>query len=518
MSVPSLHRTAAFDRALALMESGGPFTFITGRAGTGKSTLLKHFRQTTKLACPVLAPTGVAALNVNGETIHRFFRFAPGISVKDARARGATAKDGSVYRKADLLVIDEISMVRADLLDCMDEFLRAVRKDKRPFGGLRVVVIGDLYQLPPVVSTDERKVFSEMYEAPYFFASHVVQDLLRAHAVEFVELETVYRQTDASFVSLLNAVRNRSIGEKDLEALNLRVSDTLTKKAIVLTAMNDAANALNEERLRALGGTVKKFQANLRGDFPEREAPADSELRLKKGARVMCLANDPDGKYVNGSLGWVKGFGGDKTTDVSVEVDLDDGGTISLSSHTWTVYRSIYDKKQKTLDQEKLGSFVQIPLKLAWAVTIHKSQGKTFDEVAVDLGRGAFAAGQTYVALSRCRSFKGLTLVKPVRLADIRIDFAIVKFVTGLQYMLSKKALPHAEKLRVLKAAAKEKKRLKITYLKGKDEKSERVIVPGAIEEAEYAGKNFLALRAWCELRRGDRTFNVEKIIGIQEL
>ena len=341
---------------------------------------------------------------------------------------------------------------------------------------------------------------------------------MRAGAVEFVELETVYRQTDPSFVSLLNAVRNRSVTDRELGALNTRVSDTLTKKAIVLTAMNDAANALNEERLRALKGTLKTFKANIRGDFPEREAPTDTELRLKKGARVMCLANDPDGKYVNGSLGWVTGFGGDAETGPSIEVDLDDGGTVSLSSHTWTVYRSVYDKKQKTLDQEKLGSFIQIPLKLAWAVTIHKSQGKTFDEVAVDLGRGAFAAGQTYVALSRCRSFKGLTLVRPVRLQDIHIDFAIVRFVTDLQYTLSKKALPHAEKLRLLKGAAKAKKRLKITYLKGKDEKSERVIVTGAIEEAEYEGKPFLALRAWCELRGGTRTFNVEKIIRIQEV
>lgn len=457
MSAPSLHRSDAFDRALSLMESGGPFVFITGRAGTGKSTLLKHFRETTKLACPVLAPTGVAALNVGGETIHRFFRFAPGISVKDARARGSTIKDGAMYRKADVLVIDEISMVRADLLDCMDEFLRAARKDKRPFGGLRVVVIGDLYQLPPVVSNDERKVFSEIYHAPYFFASHAVQELMRAGAVEFVELETVYRQTDPSFVSLLNAVRNRSVTDRELGALNTRVSDTLTKKAIVLTAMNDAANALNEERLRALKGTLKTFKANIRGDFPEREAPTDTELRLKKGARVMCLANDPDGKYVNGSLGWVTGFGGDAETGPSIEVDLDDGGTVSLASHTWTVYRSVYDKKQKTLDQEKLGSFIQIPLKLAWAVTIHKSQGKTFDEVAVDLGRGAFAAGQTYVALSRCRSFKGLTLVRPVRLQDIHIDFAIVRFVTDLQYALSKKSLASYGKTASFKRGGKSK-------------------------------------------------------------
>ncbi len=528
-----LIRTSQFDEALRLMQSGGPFTFITGRAGTGKSTLLKYFRETTKLIVPILAPTGVAALNVHGETIHRFFRFAPGITVKEARKRGNTIRETGVYQKADMIVIDEISMVRADLLDCMDQFLRGVRRCKLPFGGLRIVAIGDLYQLPPVVTSSERNAFSELYDSPYFFASHVTKELLDMGGISFVELETVFRQTDESFISLLNAVRNRTITEQGLRELNARTNASPAEDAIVLTSVNDAADELNEKRLHQLAGKTITFDGTFCGDFPEREAPANPELRLKKGSRVMCVANDPTGRFVNGSLGWVTGFDIDERKqkpgkkedsdhnegqdEPSVAVKLDDGHTVIISSHTWTIYRSVYDTSSKTLDQERLGSFIQVPLKLAWAVTIHKSQGKSFDHVTIDLGKGAFATGQTYVALSRCRSFEGLALMKPVRLQDIRLDYSIVKFVTSLQYSLSVQKMSLEEKIDILHQAAKQKKRVKIIYLKGKDEKSERMIIPRCIEEDEYAGHKFLALRAWCELRQEERTFNVERILEIRE-
>jgi ATP-dependent DNA helicase PIF1 len=516
-----LIRTPQFNEALRLMSEGGPFTFITGRAGTGKSTLLNYFRETTDLSAPILAPTGVAALNVNGETIHRFFRFAPGITVKEAKKKGGTAKEREVYAKADLLVIDEISMVRADLMDCIDQFLRAVRKNKSPFGGLRIVAIGDLYQLPPVVTASERLAFSQLYDSPYFFGSQVVRELLAAGSVSFIELETVYRQSDSAFIGLLNAVRNRSATEDVLTRLNARTCANVPEDAIILTAMNAAADELNEKRLNGLPGKPVTFHGTFNGDFPEREAPTDPELRLKKGARIICVANDPSGRFVNGSLGWVKKIDGSfETSDdeegPTVTVELDDGGTVAVSGHTWTIYRSVYDRATRSLDQERVGSFTQMPLRLAWAVTIHKSQGKTFDRVTVDLGRGAFAAGQTYVALSRCRSFEGLALVKPVRLQDIRLDYSIVKFVTSLQYALSKKAMPLEEKLDLLRAAADKGSRLEIVYLKGKDEKSTRIIVPRVLEEDEYAGRPFLALRAWCELRQEERTFNAERILEIR--
>lgn len=437
----ALIRTPQFDDALRLMESGGVFTFITGRAGTGKSTLLKHFRETTKLLAPVLAPTGVAALNVEGETIHRFFGFAPGITIKEARRKASAARDLELYRNADLLIIDEISMVRADLIDCMDQFLRAVRKNKSPFGGLRIVAIGDLYQLPPVISTQEKAAFSQLYPSPYFFAANVMRQLIDTGEVSFLELETVYRQTDPSFIALLNAVRDKNISGEELCCLNDRVCSTVSKETIVLTAVNAAADRLNDMRLHELSGTPRLFKGEVRGNFPEREAPVPAELRLKIGARVMCVANDPGGQFVNGSLGWVTGFERDAEGKTSVIVKLDDGGQISVSSHAWSVYRSIYDRDSQTLDQEKLGSFTQIPLKLAWAVTIHKSQGKTFDQVAIDFGRGAFAAGQAYVALSRCRSLEGINLVNPLSHADIHLDPTMINFMQKMRNPSSRKQL-----------------------------------------------------------------------------
>lgn len=429
----TLDHTPEFDAALSMMESGGPFTFVTGRAGTGKSTLLKHFRETTEFVAPVLAPTGVAALNVGGETIHRFFLFPPNVTVKHARSEASSTPNPEIYQNADMLIIDEISMVRADLLDCMDQFLRIVRKRKAPFGGLRIVAIGDLYQLPPVITTAEREAFAELYDSPYFFASNVMQELFAMSGVSCIELEKVYRQKDKTFVALLNAVRDRTVTEKQLKKLNTRLNASPPKEAIVLTAINASAEALNTDRLARLPGSVQTFEGEFRGAFPEREAPSDAVLTLKKNARVMCVANDPHGRFVNGSLGWVVDFGVDEDVGPSVIVKLDTGGIVSVSAHLWNIYRSVYDSFTRTLDQEKMGSFSQIPLKLAWAVTIHKSQGKTFDEVTIDLGRGAFAAGQTYVALSRCRSLKGIHLKQPVRLHDIRLDETIGDFMTQLQ-------------------------------------------------------------------------------------
>lgn len=442
-----LKQTTQFSEAHRLMLEGGPFTFITGRAGTGKSTLLKHFRETTSLIAPVLAPTGVAALNVDGETIHRFFRFSPGITVKDARKKGSLAIEPGIYRNADLLIIDEISMVRADLIDCMDQFLRAIRKSASPFGGLRIVAIGDLYQLPPVIASVEREAFSQLYDSPYFFASRVMRELLAAGEVSFVELETVYRQSDPAFIAFLNGVRDKTVSEGELARLNTRVGASQDRDAITLTSVNALADEANRTRLDRLRGREETFRGTFTGDFPEREAPAPSELRLKVGARVMCLCNDQANRYVNGSLGHVVGFndaakGGAGETvegaeapapEPSVIVNLDEGATVSISPHTWTVYRSGYDRATNTLDREKVGSFMQVPLKLAWAVTIHKSQGKTFDRVTIDLGDGAFTTGQAYVALSRCRSLDGLSLRRPIRPQDIRLDRSVVEFMRALR-------------------------------------------------------------------------------------
>lgn len=427
-----LERTEAFEQALALMGGEAPFVFITGRAGTGKSTLLKTFRDESSLVCPILAPTGVAALNVGGETIHRFFHFAPGMNIRDARRRGLSRKDEPIWRSIDGFVIDEISMVRADLLDNMDMFLRSALGTPAPFGGKRIIAIGDLAQLPPVVARLEREAFAQAYETPYFFSSQAVQEIVRTQGFKWQELETVYRQTDQEFIRLLNAIRDRNTTNDDLQKLNARV-EQLSKKEqrahdIILTTTNEQADKINESHLSSLRGEPRSYDARVVGEFKEKDAPTDTRLTLKKGARVMCIANDSAGAYVNGSLGTVA-----ELTESGVVVDLDNDTQVVLDTHTWAVFQTRFDDESKSLLQEKIGSFEQIPLRLAWAITIHKSQGKTFDRLVLDLERGAFAHGQVYVALSRSRSLQGITLTQPIRPQHLHIDEAVTTFIDCLR-------------------------------------------------------------------------------------
>lgn len=512
-----LERTKQFDDALAHMSGREPFVFITGRAGTGKSTLLTYFRDTVDPTVPVLAPTGVAALNVQGETIHRFFRFTPGITARDARKKGKAARESGLYRSLTTIIIDEISMVRADLLDCVDVFLRAARKTDRPFGGVRIIAIGDLYQLPPVVTSSDKDAFFQLYRTPYFFSSAVVSELVSTHQLAFIELETIYRQTDPAFIALLNAVRNRSITPEQLDQLNQRIGIAADKDTVILTPTNDAADEINAKRLAALPGKRRFFDAEVRGEFPPRDMPTDERLTLAIGARVMCVVNDTGGQYVNGSLGWVRRFTKADDGTPAVVVAIDDGSEALVTPYTWTLYRSIYNAAERRLDQESLGSFRQLPLKLAWAMTIHKSQGKTFDAVDLQLGRGAFAHGQVYVALSRCRSFEGLTLTKPVTAGQIRLDYAIQKFVTSLQYQRARQAVDTNTLIARLRAAAKAKQRVTITYLKAKDEKTRREIQPISIKWDEFNGHEYQKLRAFCYLRGEERFFNVERILELTD-
>ncbi|MFA6161391.1 MAG: AAA family ATPase [Patescibacteria group bacterium] len=411
----NIERTPEFEDALGKMKSGKAFVFVTGRAGTGKSTLLKYFVEHCHVNAPVLAPTGVAALNVQGETIHRFFKIPPSVDLQTARIEAATRKKPDVYKQIEALVIDEISMVRADLLDCIDVFLQVIRRDKRPFGGVRIIGIGDLYQLPPVVTTADKQTFLQRYKTPYFFSSTSYKNLHAMDQIDFAELTTVYRQKDESFIELLNAIRNRNITNEQLTKVNSRmINDAPPEDAILLTPINETADVINQTRLSKLKTPGHKFDSEVQGKFQEKDMPTDQTLVLKVGARVMCIANDSKGRFVNGSLGWVFGFGGDKENPtVIVKLDDKDEETV-IDAYTWNVHRNKFNKKTGELEQEQVGSFKQIPLRLAWAVTIHKSQGKTFDKITLDLGRGAFAAGQVYVALSRCRTFEGLHLLNPI--------------------------------------------------------------------------------------------------------
>ena len=504
-----------FLRAVEMMESDVPFLFITGRAGTGKSTLLSYFRSHTKKRCAYLAPTGVAALNVNGETIHSFFRFTPGISLTDAR-RLAVKADKNLFQKIDSIVIDEISMVRADLLDCVDVFMRRVTGRSEPFGGKQIIAIGDLYQLPPVVTSHEVNAFAERYETPYFFSSDAVKELSEAKQIQFIELEKVYRQSDTKFVDLLNGVRNRSISDASLAALNARVSTKYDKRPdgfIYLTPTNAAADEINQINLACLSTQFMTYRGIVNDSFPEKDLPTDASLTLAVNARVMFVKNDAEGRWVNGTLGKVVRL---RNLDLDVLVDGEEE-PITVEAATWTLYRSVYDSETHGLSQERLGSFSQIPLRLAWATTIHKSQGKSFDRVVVDLGRGAFAAGQVYVALSRCRTFEGLILTKPVTKPQLRLDYRVIKFITQIQYSISQELLSTNEKIEVLNDAIANGKSLVMTYLKINDEKSRRRITPSRVYDAEHQGIPFIGLDAYCHLRGSDRVFDVEKILVLEE-
>ena len=508
-----------FKAALDLMENTNKNVFITGRAGTGKSTLLEYFRQHTKKQVVVLAPTGVAALNVRGQTIHSFFRFKPDITLSKV-ARIIKDDRKNIYKKIDALVIDEISMVRADLLDCVDKFLRLNRSNKNlPFGGLQMIFIGDLYQLPPVITSREKEIFRTHYQSGYFFSAHVFDSL----KMELMELEKIYRQKDQKFIDLLNAIRNNTVGEDDLARLNTRVNQDFEPRPddfyVHLTPTKRASQEINQRQLEKIKGKAFHHRGNIEGRFEESYLPAEIDLYLKKGAQVMLLNNDSVGRWVNGSIGKVSAIekGEDKSDPATVLVELANGNIEAVTPFTWEIFNYRYNPQLQQLESEITGSFTQYPLKLSWSVTIHKSQGKTFDKVVVDIGNGTFAHGQIYVALSRCTSFEGLVLKKLIHKKHIFMDWKVVDFITKFQYRRSEEKLPLERKIEILKKALADQTSLKITYLKTSDEKSSRLIQPLYVGELEYGGKTFLGVEAFCFARRDKRVFRLDRILSISE-
>ncbi len=417
-----------FKRAITLMEQTHQSVFLTGKAGTGKSTLLSYFMKHTKKNVVVLAPTGVAALNVQGETIHSFFKFMPNMSIEKAKKKGAKETKNELYTLLTTIIIDEVSMVRADLMDCVDQFLKAARKNKEPFGGVQMVFIGDLYQLPPIVMRDEQDFFAEFYQSPWFFHSKAVVD--ERFYMELVELDKIYRQSDDTFIDLLNAIRVNSVTDRQIDAINARVLSTGSQDmdSIYLTSTNQLAADINDARLAQLKTPSQRFTSTIKGNFDMKQYPTDQMLLLKVGAQVMFANNDMDGQWVNGTVGQVT-----EILPSAVIVKIHGGKEVHVTTHEWKLYRYEYDSSSKSLSQKSAGAFEQIPLKLAWAITIHKSQGKTFDRVVIDLGNGSFASGQTYVALSRCRTFEGIRLKKPIRKSDVRVDRQVHKFLTEYQ-------------------------------------------------------------------------------------
>jgi len=430
----------------------------------------------------------------------------------------AAGQAGSVYKEFDTIIIDEVSMVRADLLDCIEKFLRLNgRYRKQWFGGVQMVFIGDLYQLPPVVTAAEKEIFTHRYETPYFFSAQVFKE--QTFDMDFIELEKVYRQTEPDFIRLLNAIRNRSCNDEDIERLNRNHRPDFVppddRFYITLTSTNDLAAARNLEKLDALPDAMMHYNGFFSGEFDRSSLPTEEDLRLKRGAQVMLVNNDKYGRWVNGTLGRVSGFESGDGEGEHVLVALQDGAVVEVTPHTWELFSYSYDRATKRISARKTGAFTQYPIRLAWAVTIHKSQGKTFDRVVIDIGRGAFAHGQVYVALSRCTNFDGIILNKRITKAHIRMDWRVMHFLTRFQYRKAEDRSSYDERRRVIEDAIKRGINLQILYLKPDDTKSWRAICPISIREMEYRGKTFEGLRAFCSLRNEERTFRIERILEI---
>lgn len=504
-----------FKKALALLNEPTTSVFITGRAGTGKSTLLEYFCANSESKPVVVAPTGVAALNVSGQTIHSFFNFSIDVSVDKIIQKKVKPRNKKIYQSLKILIIDEISMVRADILDCMDVFLRIYGPNADlPFGGVKIVMVGDLYQLPPVVPQGEREIFSSFYQSPYFFSARVFENL----ALELIELEKIYRQKDEHFISLLNKVRNNSLEYKDIDSLNQRyLPDFVPKKDkffIYLTTTNKRAEEINDEHLDAIDTKSYIYKAKISGDFGKEYFPTTESLHLKIGAQIMLLVNDAKKRYVNGSIGIIEGVRWIEDEECLLVRLEDCGRLISLEKYNWEVFR--FKLEKDVIKSESVGSFCQYPIRLAWAVTIHKSQGKTFDKVILDLSGGIFAPGQLYVGLSRCRSLEGIVLKQKIAKNHIKTEPQIMKFMTASQYRQALKKYPQEEKIKIIKAAISKNSFIEMTYLKANDTKLVQALKPVKVGKENYRGKIFDALWAKINDQNQEQLFHMGRILDLR--
>jgi len=414
--------TPEFATVRAFMAGGEGSLFITGRAGTGKSTLLRALRAAGAENMAIVAPTGLAAVNVGGQTIHSFFSLPPKLILPEDIRR---SRNGGVMRKLDFLVIDEVSMVRADLMHGIDLALRLNRGRQRdPFGGLRLLLFGDLHQLPPVVQEGEVAAYlDETYGGPFFFG---VPALMEGAGTQRIELQHVFRQRDEALLQVLNSIREGNAGTQELSLLNERVRPIRTLSEgdpyVILTPTNQAAQRINTAFLSAIPGEAFTYPASVTGEFNPAASPTDPTLVLKAGAKVILLRNDGERRWVNGTIARVA-----RLEEKRIWVEIA-GKEHEVEPAAWENRRYAYDRAQEKVVETIAGTFRQFPLRLAWALTIHKSQGLTLDKVYIDLGRGTFAHGQTYVALSRCRTLDGLALARPITENDVLFDPAATRY------------------------------------------------------------------------------------------
>ncbi len=426
-----------FQDALNLIQYTRQSVFLTGKAGTGKSTFLRYICEHTKKKHVVLAPTGIAAINAGGSTLHSFFKLPfypllpdnPDFSLQRGRIHEFfkyTKPHRKLLEELELIIIDEISMVRADIIDAVDRILRVYSRNLRePFGRKQILLVGDVFQLEPVVKGDEREILNRFYPTPYFFSARVFNQI----DLVSIELQKVYRQTDATFVGVLDHIRNNTVGATDLQLLNTRygtqIEESEADMYITLATRRDNVDHINDKKLAELPGEPVTFSGEITGDFPESSLPTSQELVLKPGAQIIFIKNDFDRRWVNGTIGIISGF---DPFEETLYVITDDGKECDVKRESWRNIRYKYNEEKKQIEEEELGTFTQYPIRLAWAITIHKSQGLTFSRAVIDFTGGVFAGGQAYVALSRCTSLEGIQLKKPVSRADVFVRPEIIGF------------------------------------------------------------------------------------------
>lgn len=498
--------TPEFQQALDIIEKTDKPLFITGKAGSGKSTFLDYCYKHCPKDLVLLAPTGVAALNIKGQTIHRFFNFPINVTVEKIQSLEVKPRSLGIFRNLDTIFIDEVSMLRADLLDCIDAFLQIYGpKPESTFGGVQMVFVGDMFQLPPVVNSEEKSLFSGRYRSPYFFDAKVFQQI----EPEIVELKHIYRQKDTEFISLLNRIRNNLADSTDINNLNQRVSAPISEEAfsIHLTTTNIQADNINQTKLDALPAPLHKSKANIEGSFSKEYFPTAEDLTFKVGAQIMFLNNDAKNRWVNGSVGHIEDIKTDVDGVATLKVRLHENGkSVRVQPYTWEIFQ--YKKDGDRILSESVGSFTQFPFRLAWAITIHKSQGKTFENVEIDMGRGAFSAGQLYVALSRCTSLNGIRLTRPIKPQDIFTDFRILEFLNRYIPLERQEPLSSYNKLQILENAIRTRHKLEVLYQRADGRQSRRIIVP-----LHLKGDMLLA---YCTERGAQRSFMIDRLLALR--